>query len=254
MLIEINTETMREGEARALSTFLLSLFTSTAPVATVAPPPPATAMQPAPMTPAAAADTLMASEAARVAATAPAGGPVGMETLTHNADGSAKVDKEGLPWDGRIHSSSQKLTDKGIWVSRRNLDPATKAQVRAELLSVMAAPPVPMGVAPQPPATTVPPPPPADNPAPLPPGVVTPPLTTAPPPPAAQPAAAAPTGTEAFTSLMMHYVDLQQAGVLTPDQMTGLCVQLGLTQIRDFSSRPDLIPAVRAMMPALPGQ
>lgn len=52
----------------------------------------------------------------------------------------ANVDKNGLPWDARIHSDPAKQTDKGVWRKKRGVDDATVAKVEAELRSIMAIP------------------------------------------------------------------------------------------------------------------
>ena len=55
--------------------------------------------------------------------------------------GTVDLDSEGLPWDGRIHSSSKKkLASNGKWQLRRNIDPNVVSQVEAELRQVMAIP------------------------------------------------------------------------------------------------------------------
>lgn len=57
------------------------------------------------------------------------------------AVGSVDVDSRGLPWDGRIHSSSKgKIVKDGTWKLRRNIDQAVVEQVEAELLAVMTIP------------------------------------------------------------------------------------------------------------------
>lgn len=61
-------------------------------------------------------------------------------TTTVNA-GSVDVDSEGLPWDGRIHSSNKKkITKDDTWQLRRGIDSAVVEQVKAELRQVMAIP------------------------------------------------------------------------------------------------------------------
>lgn len=47
-------------------------------------------------------------------------------------------DKNGLPWDARIHSSNHKLTDKGVWQRRRGITDMEFERVRNELLGVQA--------------------------------------------------------------------------------------------------------------------
>lgn len=48
-------------------------------------------------------------------------------------------DKEGLPWDERIHSSSHKLTSQGVWARRRNITDEVYNTVKAELLAKWGA-------------------------------------------------------------------------------------------------------------------
>lgn len=43
------------------------------------------------------------------------------------------LDAEGLPWDERIHSSNRKMTAKGVWTRRKNVDDAVFNSVVAEL-------------------------------------------------------------------------------------------------------------------------
>ena len=47
-------------------------------------------------------------------------------------------DKNGLPWDARIHSSNHKLTDKGVWQRRRGVTDIEFERIRNELLGVKA--------------------------------------------------------------------------------------------------------------------
>lgn len=47
-------------------------------------------------------------------------------------------DKDGLPWDERIHSSNHKLNADGRWQRRRNVDDAVYEQVKSELLGMPA--------------------------------------------------------------------------------------------------------------------
>ena len=94
---------------------------------------------------------------------------------------SGVLDKNGLPWDERIHSSSKNMNADGTWRYLRGGDVDLRATVEAELRAKLAnteTPPAP----PAPPAadngSDVPPPPPppapapaADAPPPLPPVV-----------------------------------------------------------------------------------
>lgn len=84
---------------------------------------------------------------------------------TGDADAApGSLDKNGLPWDERIHSTPAKLTTKGVWRAKRNVDAGLVAQVEAELRARAAAP---VSTAPQPQATPVQPTP-APAPAPMP--------------------------------------------------------------------------------------
>lgn len=83
-----------------------------------------------------------------------------------------KLDAEGIPHDGRIHSKVPQLTDKGVWRKRRAVAATTVAAVTAELKARV-------GSVAQPPAA-----------APLAvPGALTPPGATLTAPPAAAPLA-----------------------------------------------------------------
>ena len=53
------------------------------------------------------------------------------------------TDIEGLPWDGRIHSSNQKKTAKGVWQRRRGVTDEEYENVKAEILGLPAVPAMP---------------------------------------------------------------------------------------------------------------
>ena len=70
------------------------------------------------------------------------------------AEPAPQLDKEGLPWDDRIHSTPAKLTEAGVYRKRKGLDESTKTRVAAELRAKLAsgsaaangaAPPAPGG-------------------------------------------------------------------------------------------------------------
>lgn len=87
------------------------------------------------------------------ASTAPA-------TATTEAAPTGTLDSTGLPWDERIHSSNKKMTDKGVWVARRNVADAVRASVTAEIRATLAAggaAPAVTQTAPPATATTAPP-------------------------------------------------------------------------------------------------
>lgn len=72
---------------------------------------------------------------------APAPGATTSTSTTTETATSVPVDSEGLPWDGRIHSSSkEKLVKDSTWKLKRGVDKALVEQVKAELRGVMAIP------------------------------------------------------------------------------------------------------------------
>lgn len=88
-------------------------------------------------------------------------GDVDVEVETVN-DAPPATDKNGLPWDERIHAGTKALNGDGTWKKRRGVDDATVAAVTAELTG--AAPePTP---APQPDPTPAPTPEPTPAPVP----------------------------------------------------------------------------------------
>lgn len=50
-----------------------------------------------------------------------------------STDEAPELDKDGLPWDERIHSSNHKLTKDGLWQRRRGVTDEEFAVVMAEL-------------------------------------------------------------------------------------------------------------------------
>lgn len=192
--------------------------------------------------------------------------------VTPSSPAGVEVDKDGLPWDARIHSGSKAINADGTWRKRKGLnDDALVARVQAELRAVMAVPPaIPasspaleqpqyqilsetpeMAVVPF--ATTPPAMPPIPEapaapfvpPAPLPAAVFTPP----PPPPApvaTQPAADPTTMPE----LMPRVTGAMAEGKIPPTAMLDACKAVGLPDLPSLAHRPDLIPQVWATLKA----
>src|SRR5829696_1245917 len=75
--------------------------------------------------------------AAPVAATPPPPSPA---PSTDAPAPGVNLDKSGLPWDARIHSSPPSTIKDGTWRRKRGLDEATEQAVIAELRQVMGAP------------------------------------------------------------------------------------------------------------------
>jgi hypothetical protein len=80
---------------------------------------------------------------------------------------AAELDKDGMPWDERIHSSNHKKTARGVWMKRKKVSKELFAQVTAEIRARMAggapaapgsvpAPPAGGVVSPAPPAAALP--------------------------------------------------------------------------------------------------
>lgn len=56
------------------------------------------------------------------------------EVIKEPNEDTIDFDKEGLPWDERIHSSNHKLTAQGVWQRRRGVSDEVYNSVKAELL------------------------------------------------------------------------------------------------------------------------
>lgn len=174
------------------------------------------------------------------------------------------VDKAGLPYDTRIHSSAaEPLAKTGFWKRKKNISDEYVAEIEAELRAVMNAG-KPQAAAPTPTqsdvtgasvtALAVPAADPKPAPAPTPDttttvAAVAPPAPSAPAAPAPAPAPgvapAAPT-TNAFATFTRWILDHK----LSPTDVVLEVQKLGLTQIPDLGKRPDLIPQVVAALQA----
>jgi len=125
------------------------------------------------------------------------------------APSGTEVDARGLPWDGRIHSSTRAKNQDGTWRQKRGLnDEALLKRIENELRMAMAA------------RAAVP----------------------APPAPPAVPGAPAAGPTE-FGPLMEAVSKLIMDKRVTPDAVNAALTQhLGLPGLIGLASRPDLIP------------
>ena len=146
------------------------------------------------------------------------------------------IDKDGLPWDVRIHASSKAILASGKWRQKRNVDPALVTQVTAELRGAMAVPTptaqeIPNGAAPGVGSVNAPPPP----------APVTPPGPIAPVDLASRAAPIVPGATNiTFPNFMQRTTG---AGI---DQATiqATCAQHGLESIALLASRSDILQVV----------
>lgn len=122
------------------------------------------------------------------------------------------LDKDGVPWDARIHSSGKKRNADNSWARRKNVPDATYNQVRAELMQRGGAPFAAPQAAHAPlaaPAAPAAPTPPTAAPAPQPPA-----------PPGSNPAAAAAIQ-QALNAAADPRNDKMQAALSAPMPSTG---------------------------------
>lgn len=167
----------------------------------------------------------------------------------------AGLDKTGLPWDDRIHSSNKAFVADGTWRKRRGVDDAFVAQVEAELRVIMNIPAAPLNVpsdeAPMAQmynASKVPAPPPipaapvvpypivalADIPAPV----------VIPPPPPVAPGVSEP---NAYLNLIQLVTDVCTKKQLTREQVDECIKSVDASlNLQLLSKRPDLIPQIAA--------
>jgi hypothetical protein len=158
------------------------------------------------------------------------------------------LDRNGLPWDERIHASSRAKTADGSWRAKRNVDPALVAKVEGELKALMAlpaAPPAPVGYIESGPTPTMvdviftPPPPPV--------AVARIETTVFPPPPPPPPAPVIGNTWVAFISEVSGKIS---EGKLTQDELKQACEQNGISNFSMLGNRLDLIPQVQATISA----
>ena len=192
---------------------------------------------PAPIAPIAAFKPMVLSEAGPTIPPAP---PVVLAGAAAPPPG-IDVDAAGMPWDGRIHSSSKAKVADGTWRQKRNLDPALLSSVTAELKQTMG---LGVAVAPPPPpfaASVAPPAPPASSTPPAPP-------IPTPPPSAGVAPTASPSSGNPFLALMKH-VTAGFAGKSITQEMINAAVQgVGLPSLPMLVNQPDKIPAVAAAL------
>lgn len=190
--------------------------------------------------------------------------PPSFDTVTAVADGHSvvngiAVDKNGIPWDDRIHSGGapeKRMNQDGTWKKKKGVDEATIAAIVAELKAFASTPRADATSAPPPPppavpADSVPPPPPAPADS----GSAPPP----PPPPAAAPAtiAGSPPERTDFGKHVAWVSTQQNAGKLTADEVNavlqgeGLVNEQGAGKITNLILQPAKIPVVYDQLFAL---
>lgn len=226
MRINIELDTESNTDLAGLTALIMALLGDTpedigSPIA--APAPPAATIPPPPPAPPA-SESLIEAEAARAsgagAAFAATAGP-----------SAPDVDKSGLPYDERIHSSTKAVNQDGTWRNKRGVDPALVASVTAELRAASVAP--------------APPAPPAEPEAQSPEAAFTPPAgAETPPAPPAPPAPPVADGAITYPSIIMA---ASEKG-LTYDQLNQTAVTLGLAAFKDLVKRPDLYESFMASL------
>lgn len=178
----------------------------------------------------------------------PAGTTSTSTTTATATPAGVELDSEGIPWDGRIHSSSKKkLVENGRWKLIRGVDKDLVEEIKAQLLEGLAAPvPAPVesaqtqGLHPDPNPLSV--------------AAVNHAIANAPKPPVSEqmgkPAPAATTGTPAVVDAgpqISNFAQLMAAitsAGLKPDQINPVIQSLGIAAMPVLATRPDLIPAV----------
>ena len=193
-----------------------------------------------------------------------AGAPTALGAASMTPANGVELDKDGLPWDSRIHVESKNKNADGRWRKKRNLDAAVAAQVEAELRQVMGAAPAPLaqGVAPVPTpvsvaastiAQSVPtgavPQPVAPPPAPVPAAGAAP---TMPAAPSAAPAGEVPQDArQQFVGLVGRASAAIQAGKVTQAEVNQCCADAGVPALPLLANRLDLVAQVAAHVDAL---
>lgn len=163
-------------------------------------------------------------------------------TLTTGVD----LDAKGFPWDNRIHAESKAKIADGTWRSKRNLDPALKASVEAELRQLMGvAPGVPLAPSTAPIAPTPPLAPAAPVTANLPTASVSQPVAA----PAVGEVPADARGM--FVALVGRASAAIQGQKVTQAEVNQCCADAGVPALPLLANRLDLVAQVAARVDAL---
>jgi len=155
--------------------------------------------------------------------------PTAPATPSSNPANGVELDKDGLPYDARIHSGGKSKNADGRWKKRKQVDPAVVAQVEAELRQVLGAP-GPNVVAP----AAIP-------------GSISPPIMNAPSPGAVSapaPIASTANPTDIYMGLVGRASAAMSAGKLTEPEVTQICQLNGVPGLPMLLVRPDLIATV----------
>lgn len=157
-------------------------------------------------------------------------------TLVVPQSTASNLDKSGLPWDERIHSSSKALTADGLWRKKRGVDDAKVAEVEGQLKQLMSLPtpavaavpaaaPTPIAVVPAPPAPQ---------------------MNVAP-----SPTATVIDGRQAFVNLIGRVSSAIQAQKITQAEVLQECEKVGVPSLPLLANRLDLVPQVAMSVEAI---
>lgn len=141
------------------------------------------------------------------------------ETPAAATPSGVALDKHGLPWDERIHTSSKAANADGSWRRKRGVDDATVTKVEGELRALMSIP------TPAPVAEVAPPPPPAAVPAP-------------------------PATAMSFVEFLQKTTKLIGAKKIAMEQVNAIVSNAGVESLSSLQSRPDLLPVILASINA----
>lgn len=159
---------------------------------------------------------------------------------------TAERDKDGIPWDERIHASTKTTNKDGTWTRRRNTPDEVFDAVMAELKGAntartmeAAAGLVAPAVAP-----SVPLPPTSNVSVPVPPTA-----SPAPSPVPVAPAASSTAPAVDFPSVMVKITKAQSAGKISAEEINNLLLSVGAQGgVIALNKNPGLIPAFDALL------
>ena len=161
---------------------------------------------------------------------------------------SVELDKNGLPWDERIHAGTKTKLKGGEWKAKKNVEAALVVAVEAELRARMAATPAAVPAVPAapvvdpaavfgaaapgvPPAPTIPTAPPV---APLAPAATVAPLVSV--------------GPATFEQLMPRITAAVTAGIMPPTAVGAACAAHGVASVVTLQQSPQFVPLVWATL------
>lgn len=170
---------------------------------------------------------------------------------------SVELDKNGLPWDERIHAGTKTKLKSGEWKAKKQVDPALVAQVEAELRARVAASPAPVAPVAAVPAVPAAPAALVVDPAAVFGGAATgvppaPAIPTAPPVAPLAPAATVAPSVNAdpatFEQLMPRITAAVTAGIMPPTAVGAACAAHGVASVVTLQQSPQFVPLVWATL------